>query len=360
MAGIEYRYRKKDGRPTKEKLWYVSVVDKEGKTKLLPAGPMWETASLLKKKMENREVLGANGIADPNITLEEAIAKYVSDSRNTKWKTTVRNIEWALSKLRADLGNNMKLAQITRGRLVGFRSLLLASHSVNGTLIILRTIRAFFSFMVLSESITHNPMVGVTAGLLAQPVHRALNEAEIVKLISCCYTQALKDVVQIALFTGMRRGEVLGLRKSWIRGNHICLPDFVHTRDGKRVPLTKTRHARAIPIHHRLRPILDRYIREGEEMLFPDRGNNWLGRAFSRAVKRAKMGRMRFHDLRHTYASLYMAKGFRADKFKLKDNMGHTSIKMTDIYVHPGEQEKDETTNSIDYGFLDTPLAVAG
>ena len=51
------------------------------------------------------------------------------------------------------------------------------------------------------------------------------------------------------------------------------------------------------------------------------------------ALTRAKLTRMRFHDLRHTYASLMFAAGFKP--YEVSRYMGHASVATTDgIYAH--------------------------
>ena len=45
------------------------------------------------------------------------------------------------------------------------------------------------------------------------------------------------------------------------------------------------------------------------------------------------MGKFRFHDLRHTYAS-YLASSGKVDIYTLKELLGHSDIKMTMRYAH--------------------------
>ncbi|NLC70672.1 MAG: site-specific integrase [Desulfuromonadaceae bacterium] len=54
---------------------------------------------------------------------------------------------------------------------------------------------------------------------------------------------------------------------------------------------------------------------------------------FDRILKKAGIRRMRFHDLRHTFASQLLANG--ESPVYVKEQMGHSSIQMTvDIYGH--------------------------
>ena len=65
----------------------------------------------------------------------------------------------------------------------------------------------------------------------------------------------------------------------------------------------------------------------------PENAANLLYRRFSPALRRAGLPRMRFHNLRHTYASLLIAQGEHS-KY-IQSQLGHSSINVTmDIYGH--------------------------
>ena len=74
--------------------------------------------------------------------------------------------------------------------------------------------------------------------------------------------------------------------------------------------------------------------------------------AFDRAVKRSGLPRMRFHDLRHTHASLLLATLVYPKV--VQERLGHSSITITlDLYSHvaPGMQEEAaERLGSIVFG----------
>ena len=65
----------------------------------------------------------------------------------------------------------------------------------------------------------------------------------------------------------------------------------------------------------------------------PKSALNMYNRKFLPAVKKAKINKLRFHDLRHTYASLLIDQG---ENIKyIQNQIGHASIKVTlDIYGH--------------------------
>jgi len=64
-------------------------------------------------------------------------------------------------------------------------------------------------------------------------------------------------------------------------------------------------------------------------MIYPSLKN----RHFYRCLEKAELRRIRFHDLRHTFATLLLQNG--ESLAYVKDQLGHSSIRMTvDVYGH--------------------------
>jgi len=63
-----------------------------------------------------------------------------------------------------------------------------------------------------------------------------------------------------------------------------------------------------------------------------------LKRAFKNACKKAGIEDLRFHDLRHTFASRLVENG--VDIITVKDLLGHSTVKMTERYTHPNQDLK--------------------
>ncbi len=80
---------------------------------------------------------------------------------------------------------------------------------------------------------------------------------------------------------------------------------------------------------------------------------NWIRLQFFKLLKRAGVRQVRFHELRHSFASLLLQNG--ESPVYVKDQMGHSSIQVTvDLYGHliPGGN-----TQAVDR--LDTPMLTA-
>jgi len=164
-------------------------------------------------------------------------------------------------------------------------------------------------------------------------IERILRPEEEIRLLEFCEGY-LKDIVQIALNTGMRQGEIFKLRWDWIdfENNFISLPQ-THT---------KSRKERKIPLNQTVRKILmtRKLSSGGTDYVFmsPTGLNKYINnvtRSFKTACKRAGIDHLRFHDLRHTAATRLVESGIPLHT--VSKLLGHTSVRTTERYSHPGE-----------------------
>lgn len=160
---------------------------------------------------------------------------------------------------------------------------------------------------------------------------RYLEADEIARLVAACRAsrnRALLAVVVLAVHTGMRKGEILGLE--WPR---VDLSSARITLEQ-----TKSGQPRGVPINRdvyeallALEPAAER--RQGR--LFPpgnDRRGSQIRTAFEAALARAGITGFRFHDLRHTAASHLVMRG--ATLQEVKEILGHSDLRMTLRYAH--------------------------
>lgn len=164
---------------------------------------------------------------------------------------------------------------------------------------------------------------------------RILTLEEETKLILACCDHVLQIVV-VALNTGMRIGEILNLE--W---NQLDLKNRViiveHTKNGK---------IRKIPINSTLRNlfvnarILGKYV-------FGNGINPYgsIKKGFHAAIRRAGIPHLRFHDLRHTFATRLVSNGI--DLATVKELLGHSTIMMTMRYTHPTPEHKINAVESL-------------
>jgi integrase len=136
------------------------------------------------------------------------------------------------------------------------------------------------------------------------------------------------NLMRMALFTGMRRGELFKLRWKDVDFEK----GFIHIRDPKAGPDQK------IPLNDNAREILANHPKGKSPFVFPGR---WGGR---RTEIRTSVNRIRtraglpkdfrpLHGLRHVYASMLASSG-KVDLYTLQKLLTHKSPQMTQRYAH--------------------------
>lgn len=144
------------------------------------------------------------------------------------------------------------------------------------------------------------------------------------RLLDACKASKSRDllpIVQIALETGMRRGEILGL--GW---EHVDLA--VGTAH---IPDTKNGEPRTIPLSPAAISILRGLPRNLNGNVFM-LGDSGFVHTFQRAVERAGIVGLRFHDLRHEATSRFFERGL--DLMEVAAITGHKSLSMLKRYTH--------------------------
>lgn len=144
----------------------------------------------------------------------------------------------------------------------------------------------------------------------------------------------LKPILLMALHTGMRRGEILNLRWKQV--------DF--EKRLVTVLLTKSGKNRLIPLNDVLMADLAR-LKASQckgELVFanPRTGLPYteVKKSFKGACKKVGITDLRFHDLRHTFATRLIQAG--VDIITVKELLGHYSIRMTQRYTHSNQFQK--------------------
>ncbi len=193
----------------------------------------------------------------------------------------------------------------------------------------LQVLSSLLSRAVEWGKLTEHPMKGGKVKKLPElgTRERVLTAEEETRLLKHS-TPELQDLILLALDTGMRLGEIVSLTPADVDLAHREAR-LRHTKNGKerRLPLT----ARAVGI------LTDRgRALAAAAPYFPPRPGQrpWrLKSAWQDAVREAGLKGLRFHDLRHTFATRLVTGG--ADLVTVQHLLGHGDLRMTSRYAHP-------------------------
>jgi len=137
----------------------------------------------------------------------------------------------------------------------------------------------------------------------------------------------LLSVVRLATETAMRQGELVGLR--W---EHIDL-----TRRTAHLPDTKYGESRTVPLSSTAVNVLRDLPRGLHGKVFPGLTTEAVKRAWLRAVRRAGIENLRFHDLRHEATTRLFEKGLNI--VEVASITGHKDLRMLRRYTHLKAEE---------------------
>ncbi len=266
--------------------------------------------------------------------------EYLPWSRLNKrsWRSDVEYTNVLLQEF-----GKLNLDEITPGQIERFKRQRRASitrrgkerapASVNRELEVLSRI---FTLAIEQDRVSANPCRKVKKLLMDNVRTRYLSTEEEARLLGILKGRLvhLRPIVIVAIDTGLRRGELLGLEKEQVDFS-LRVINVKRTKSGK---------GRTVPMTPRVQEtLLDVFAESGSSRYVfanPDTGRPMtdVKHSFTTAVRAAGLEDFTFHDLRHTFGTRLAASG--ADVVKIRELMGHASITTTMRYMHASDAGK--------------------
>ncbi len=204
------------------------------------------------------------------------------------------------------------------------------------------SIKAWLNYCVKMHYIFFNPLTYVKKYKLPENPKRFLSQEEIKKLLltaknSSIYVDGdttLYPAIATGIYAGLRQRELFTLEWSNIdfKNNTISVINKVGFT-------TKSKKFRVIPLHSKLKSILESYKQKSGPCFDT---TNWR-RILRRIIKKAEIKDVGWHTLRHTFASHLVMNG--VDIATVSKLLGHSNISTTMIYSH---LSKDHLKGSVD------------
>lgn len=199
--------------------------------------------------------------------------------------------------------------------------------------------------------------------------HQAFNAEQAKTLLEAAQGERLEALYAVAVTAGLRIGELLGLRWTDVDLERDSMrvartlsrakngPRFTTPKNGKGRSIVLTKQAVEALRSHRKRQNEERLragtLWEDNDLVFASETGTPLTqdavdrRSFKPLLKRAELEGVRFHDLRHTCATLLLSRGVHP-KF-VQELLGHASIAMTlDRYSHWVPSMGDQTARAME------------
>ncbi len=332
------RRRDQDGiyRRRKSPYWWASYTDVGGQRARRSTGTADRReaeALLAKRRLETHR--GRHWGEAPSHTFDELMLRYLEETRPSK-RSTERDHRIARHLYAAFTGRALDGlgAADVHGYIAGRRGLGVKASTIRREL------------SLLSAAINHarrwwdwnvpNPVQGRRPPAGEGRV-RWLTRAEAARLIQAAEQEPraphLADFIHLALNTGCRKGELLGLE--WRR---VSLADALLLLDPEH---TKTARRRSVPLNRAARAALLRLAGfraehcPGSPWVFCHKDGSRvrnIRKGFTTACARVGIENFTPHDLRHTCAAWLVSSG--VPLAEVKELLGHTTVQMTERYAH--------------------------
>jgi integrase len=326
--------------------WYVRYKDADGRRKIRASHqPSKEAARRYLVEVEARIARGQVGVPAPVApppTIAQLISRFLTEYSRPRIKNlTVYRVNGrsCLRRVIPLVGSKPADALQTED-IERMRDILASKHAAGSVRLSLAYLSTMYSWAIKLGIVTRNPVRGVerpamhssidfysreeVASLLRVAAQRAAAGGPANKLLACC--------VHLALHSGLRKGELLGLR--W-QDLDFDTQRLTVARSFKTVPKSgKARHLRlpseCVPVLRQWRNVCP-VTPEG--LVFPVHHktvDQWTPELLQAAGCRVPAHP--WHTMRHTFASHFIMAG--GNILTLQKILGHADVKMTLVYAH--------------------------
>ena len=300
-------------------------------------------------------------------TLEEYLSDWLNVVESSRSKGTFSLYRWTVRKRINPYIGHIKLMELRPDRVPRFYHHLhkegCSNHAVHVTH---KTLRVALNHAIKLGLIGRNPCSGATPPKPKQTEMKFYDDIQVRKLLDTAVAigDRFYPIYYLAIHTGMRQAELIGLKWEDVDWEHstIQVKRQVRHFTGGSYTFTKPKSKsgkRTIILGKQALELLDQHKSEQQKMIslshngwedldlvFPSRVGTPLTasnvrRAFRKLLKESGLPKIRFHDLRHTAASLMLNHGIPV--LIASKRLGHSKPSITiDVYGHlmPSKQEE--------------------
>jgi integrase len=210
-----------------------------------------------------------------------------------------------------------------------------AAQTVNNILALAHKI--FDSAVSEDELLESNPVAGVKRVPTPRRAFKFWTFEEKDRFLSYCRTEdwELFQIVAFATETGLRPMEIKGLKRDCLdfENGEVTVRRNWCTKTNRLNEYTKTKRDRKVPMSPAVYHILaDKRFLKADDFVFQGISNAFGALRIQPMAIKAKVTPLRFHDLRHTFASHLAMRG--VPMIKILELLGHTKMDSTLIYAH--------------------------
>ena len=273
------------------------------------------------------------------LTLSSAIDRYLKEVTPAKKASTQKAEQGRAKQIKTELGR-YSLAALNTDIISTYRDSRLEEGKSNNTVRLELALLSHIFTTAIKEwnmGIVINPVLNIRKPSAGQGRDRRLMGDEEERLLEACDQHSnpfLGWMVKLALYTGMRHGEISNLTRQDINlEKRTLLLSDTKNNESRTVPLTnKALVVIKEVLNHPIRPVDITLLFYGEPGRDKKRKPYTINKLWNQALKRAEIQDLRFHDLRHEATSRFVEAGLSDQE--VASITGHKSMQMLKRYTH--------------------------
>ncbi len=313
---------------------------------------------------ERETIQKGNWVAEDKITVGDFLDRYMADiAAHTLRPKTIEAYEYLVRRhIKPELGV-YRLNQLRPDHLQNLYSQKIQSGLSRRTVQFIHSVLHKALSQALKWGLVHRNIADlVEAPAVKRKAPTTLTSDQVKQYLTCIHDDRMYPILALAVSCGMREGELLGLHYEDVDWNNgvIHIRHAIQYLIGKGLVITepKTDKARrAIPVPEfamaALKDHRDSQNKNQGLVFTTSNGTPFsprnLIRYFKHTLQKAGLPEIRFHDLRHTSATLLLSEGVHPKV--VQEMLGHSQINLTmDTYSHvlPSlQQQASEKMNRI-------------
>jgi integrase len=354
MAGSIHKYQTSKG----ETKWlYMLDIGKEGKRKQKKkSGFKSEREAKKALRLAEAEVIQGTYIEPSKMTYGGFIDEWFRTKQKSLGKQTIEVHTMYLNKYIIPSLGNVPLSSL---KTIHINNFINDMHEKNYSAATIKKavniIKNSLEYAIDIDLINKNVAKKATLPKEEKNEMQAWSEEEVNNFLKVAKNDSHYALFYLALMSGLRQGELLGLRwRDLDLENHFLTINQVLAHNGKDIikgAKTKAGNRtinlsestiQVLKTHRKL--VLEEKLKNGksyqdQDLVFctalgtPIHPSNLRNRTFNKLIEAANVTKIRFHDLRHTHATLLLSKGVNVKV--ISERLGHSNIKITlDTYSH--------------------------
>jgi integrase len=318
-------------------------------------------------------VVSGTFVNETKLTISEYLPQWLatvgSETRGSTWERHERDVRLHLFP---DLGN-LRLSALTPLRMQAHIDMKLTSLSAGSVRRMVAVLSGAMGHAVTLGLIARNPCAGLKIPRASEREMRVWDEEQVRTFITATRADSLAAFWRLAVMVGMRKGELLALQ--WddvdldrstivVRRTLTCdkerraIVGPPKTKAGRRTITIPSTCVAALKAHRqaqRFQQMAHRDRWQDMNLVFPSPDGDYMysctpNMRLETIIKTANLPPIRFHDRRHTAATLMLLQGI--SPHVVQERLGHSSLAITlGLYSHVTLTMQEEAAERMDRMF---------